>query len=132
MQPTKVRDAHKKFIEFLKGKKHSSATILAYGKDVSQLTEFCQKQKITEIASVTTGHLEEFKAYLSQQSYTPKSVSRKLNSLKTFFRYLKAQGCITDDPATTVAHPTFETKTPRILAPPKVLAGARLDRGTAG
>jgi len=35
-----LRDAHREFIEHLRGKSRASATILAYGKDIEQLVVF--------------------------------------------------------------------------------------------
>lgn len=103
------------FAQFLRAQKRSISTILAYTKDLSQLVEFLDKKKITQVNSVNSEHLEEFKTSLLDQKYTLKSVSRKLNSVKTFFRFLKSQGAIETDPAATVTHPEYETKPPRIL-----------------
>lgn len=111
-----LTQAKEPFLDFLRAQKRSISTILAYGKDVSQLTEFLNKQKITEASSVTSQQLEDFKTNLAQQSYMPKSISRKLNSIKTFFRFLKSKEVITSDPAAAVTHPAYEIKTPRILA----------------
>ena len=104
------------FVEFLRAQKRSISTILAYGKDISQLVEFLNGRKITQVASVQSEHLEQFKEYLSEEKYTLKSISRKLNSIKTFFRFLKNEGAINQDPALSVAHPTYEIKPPRILS----------------
>ena len=65
MQPTKVRDAHQKFIEFLKGKKHSSATILAYGKDIEQLASFLEEMNKHHVADVTSEDLQAFLAKMA-------------------------------------------------------------------
>lgn len=117
MQPTKVRDAHKKFIEFLKGKKHSSATILAYGKDIEQLASFLEEMNKHHVADVTSNDLQAFLAKMSDNGYTPKSLSRKLNSTRTFYRFLKVNEMITDDPSLLVSHPRYELAPPRILKP---------------
>lgn len=117
MQPTKVRDAHKKFIEFLKGKKHSSATILAYGKDIEQLASFLEEINKHHVADVTSDDLQAFLAKMSDNGYTPKSLSRKLNSTRTFYRFLKVNEMITDDPSLLVSHPRYELAPPRILKP---------------
>ena len=42
MKTIKTREAHREFTDFLKSKKHSSATVLAYGKDIEQLTSFLE------------------------------------------------------------------------------------------
>ncbi|MDO8551366.1 MAG: tyrosine-type recombinase/integrase [bacterium] len=108
--------AQKAFIDHLRGQKRSISTILAYGKDVSQLVEFLKKKAVETANQISSEQLEEFKKNLEQKDYTLKSISRKLNSLKTFFRFLKTQGVIENDPATTVSHPHYEAKPPRILS----------------
>lgn len=113
----KLHHAHKEFVEHLKGRRRSSATILAYGKDIEQLIEFLVELKKAHVHEVSAEDIQAFLAKLKKNGYTPKSVSRKLNSTKTFFRFLKVQEYITDDPATLVAHPKYETKPPRILTP---------------
>ncbi|OGD95049.1 hypothetical protein A3A48_01480 [Candidatus Curtissbacteria bacterium RIFCSPLOWO2_01_FULL_37_9] len=113
----KLDEAHKEFIEHLKSRKRASATVLAYGKDISQLIEFLIELQKAHVHEVTADDIRSFLAKLQEKNYTPKSLSRKLNSTKTFFRYLKIQELITDDPASLVDHPKFDTKPPRILTP---------------
>lgn len=108
--------AQKKFVDYLRNRGRATATILAYGKDIDQLVSFLAKKKITQTTSVAQEHIEEFKEALSEDKYTTKSISRKLNSVKTFFRFLKSSGVIKDDPATLVAHPKYEIRPPRILS----------------
>jgi site-specific recombinase XerD len=106
----------KKFLDYLKKQGKSSSTILAYGNDLNQFADFLNKRQITQVTSVNPEHIEEFKEYLNFNKYLPKSASRKLNSLKSFFRYLKNQGLIENNPADSVGYPSFETKPPRILS----------------
>lgn len=113
----KLREAHKEFIDHLKTKKRTSSTILAYGKDIEQLIEFLEELQKAQVHEVTADDITGFLAKLQKNGYTPKSISRKLNSTKTFFRFLKIQEFISDDPATLVDHPKFDTKPPRILSP---------------
>lgn len=111
-----LKAAQKAFVEDLGVKKRSVSTILAYGKDIEQLAEFLEGQKITQVSSVTKKLLDDFKDDLIQKKYTLKSVSRKLNAVKTFFRFLVSKGVISEDPAEEVIHPKYEPKTPRILS----------------
>lgn len=117
MNQTKVKDAHKQFTEYLAGKKHSSATILAYGKDIEQLTNFLAELDKHNVHEISQDDLQAFMAKLAKDGYTPKSVSRKLNSTRTFYRFLKVQEIITDDPSLLVNHPRYELAPPRILKP---------------
>src|SRR3989344_2359178 len=110
-----LRDAHREFIEHLRGKSRASATILAYGKDIEQLVVFLEGAGKAEPNQVETLDLQFFMEKLAKESYTPKSVSRKTNSTKTFFKFLRSQGHAQNDPAASLSHPKFENKPPRIL-----------------
>lgn len=110
-----LKDAHQRFVAHLSKKKRSSATILAYGKDIEQLVSFLDELKRAQVHEISTEDIQAFMAKLAKDGYTAKSISRKTNSTKTFFRFLKLEEYITDDPAALVLHPKFETKPPRIL-----------------
>lgn len=116
MTPVKVRDAKEKFCDFLKSKNKASATILAYGKDVDQLISFLEELKKEHIQDVSNDDIQAFLASMQARGYTPKSVSRKLNSTRTFYRFLKVSEYITDDPSLLVKHPKYELNPPRILS----------------
>jgi len=111
-----LRDTHQQFIGHLKGKSRSSATILAYGKDIDQLVVYLSTLGKNEPNEVSPEDLKSFMEKLFKESYTAKSISRKTNSTKTFFKFLKASGFISDDPAASLEHPKFENKPPRILS----------------
>jgi site-specific recombinase XerD len=113
---TSLRDAHKQFIDHLKERSRASTTILAYGKDIEQLISHIEAMGKTQPEQVTQEDLQSFMDDLVKKDYTAKSISRKTNSTKTFFRYLKTQNLITDDSATGLEHPKFENKPPRVLS----------------
>jgi site-specific recombinase XerD len=110
-----LRDAHQQFIGHLQGKSRASATILAYGKDIAQLVDYLQNLGKNSADEVQTEDLQAFMDSLAKQSYTAKSISRKTNSTKTFFKFLKTANLASNDPATGLSHPKFENKPPRIL-----------------
>lgn len=112
---TSLKDAHQQFIGHLQGKSRASATILAYGKDIAQLVDYLESLGKEDPNQVTTEDLQAFMDGLAKQGYTPKSISRKTNSTKTFFKFLKTTNLTSNDPATELSHPKFENKPPRIL-----------------
>ncbi len=93
----------------------ASATILAYSKDIEQLATFIGKSNKTEITQFSKEDIDAFKEDLASHSYTTKSISRKINSIKAFFAYMQSTGVISENPATTVTHPKYDIKPPRIL-----------------
>lgn len=113
---TSLRDAHQQFVGHLKGRSRASATILAYGKDIEQLVTYLNEKGKENVEDVRTEDLQEFMNSLQKEGYTAKSISRKTNSTKTFFKFLKVSGMVSDNPANAVEHPKFENKPPRILS----------------
>ena len=94
----------------------ASATILAYSKDIEQLGEFVKKAGKTTASAITSEDIDNFKADLDSKHYTAKSISRKLNSIKAFFRHLKAQNLVEANPAAAISHPKYDLKPPRVLS----------------
>jgi len=112
-----LRDAHSRFHDFLKSKNKASATILAYGKDIDQLVTFLGELEKKHIHEVVGDDIQAFITSLQKKGYTPKSLSRKLNSTRTFYRFLKVSEIVTDDPSLLVKHPKYELNPPRVLNP---------------
>lgn len=99
-----------------KGK--STNTIVAYKGDINQLLNFLRNQlNVVTIDGVKADHIENFKKDLVKNNYTAKSVSRKLNSIKNFFSFLRNENVIEVDPSTEIKHPKYENDLPKILKP---------------
>ena len=112
-----LKDALNLFTDALNKKGKSINTIVAYKGDINQLIIFLAKKQITEVQSIGPKEIEDFKKDLTENGYTAKSVSRKLNSIKNFFSFLKDEGKISLDPSTEVKHPKYENDIPKILKP---------------
>lgn len=107
---------HKTFIDDLKTKSRSESTVIAYAKDIEQLLNYFTQKGIDQIGKTGIEDLENYKVHLQENSYTPKSISRKINSTRTFYRYLLETGAIQENPSEKLAHPKFEIKPPRVLS----------------
>lgn len=117
MNQMQLVDASSEFKEFLKNKGHSTSTIVAYGKDIEQLVGFLNELEKQHVHEVSKEDIEAFLAKMNDDGYTPKSISRKINSTRTFYRFLKVNEYVTDDPSLLVAHPKYQLAPPRILTP---------------
>ena len=109
-------DAQALFTESLKKAGKAHATVIAYSKDVEQLVDFVTKLGKSQIDEVTSEDIDEFKVLLNKQRYTGKSISRKINSIKAFFRFLIGQSEISSNPADIIAHPKYDQAPPRVLS----------------
>lgn len=104
------------FTKDLEAKNRSESTVIAYAKDIEQLLNYFSKIGINSLDKVTIEDLEGYRQNLQDNNYTPKSVSRKINSTRTFFRYLLDHSYIPDNVSEKLAHPRFELKPPRVLS----------------
>jgi len=105
------------FIQYLKNLKRSPATILAYRADLEQLLTFLQKKEIVTHSQTKQVNIEAFRDSLLNLKYMPKTVSRKLNAIKTFFRWIAIEKKLIFNPTEKVAHPKIELTTPGFLSP---------------
>ncbi|PIP53538.1 hypothetical protein COX08_00400, partial [Candidatus Beckwithbacteria bacterium CG23_combo_of_CG06-09_8_20_14_all_34_8] len=110
-----LNQSQQEFIAFLKSKNKAHATILAYGNDILQFTQFLTSRGLATIDQITSADIEAFKNDLLNKKYTTKSVARKLNSVKTYFRYLIAFQNLEGNPSESVSHPKYTLTPPRIL-----------------
>lgn len=110
-----VKNLLPKFIESLKEKGRSPATVLAYRSDLSQMVDFLIAKSKVLPDQVRPDDLDGFRDTLLAEKYTPKSVSRKLNAVKTFFRWLISENVLASDPSSSVAHPKIENSLPKFL-----------------
>ena len=118
-----LKKAQKEFVQDLYNKKRSSLTALAYTKDLDQLVTHLFKQDITAVEDVLPRHLEDFLQNLyDSKKLSLKSVSRKINSIKSFCKYLYVRGYTQQNVAQGLKHPHLESKTPKIFGKTECLA----------
>lgn len=117
MQTDSIKSLLPKFVSSLEDKGRSPATILAYRSDLEQLVEFLTKINIGNPDQIKGSDLDSFRDTLLAQKFTPKSVSRKLNAVKTFFRWMVENSYLTSDLSKNVSHPKVESSLPKFLTP---------------
>jgi len=113
---TSLLDAQEKYRKHLQSVGKANATVIAYSKDIEQLVDFLSKRGKTLLAEVLVDDLEDFKALLAKQRYTTKSISRKINSIRSFFRFSLAEGLTEHNPTQDVEQPRYEQQPPRVLS----------------
>jgi len=117
MSQITIENALNLFTAALAKKGKSTNTIVAYKGDINQLIKFLKTLNLETIDAILASHIESFKKDLISNSYTAKSVSRKLNSIKNFFSFLLSEGVTALDPSTDIKHPKYENDIPKILKP---------------
>lgn len=118
-------DLIQQFCDHLKAEHKSHSTIIAYAKDLQQLREYTG-QKLEDLSF---NEISEAIKYMQEShKFTPKTISRKINSYRTFYKYLAAKGLVNSNPAEEVQHPKYTTKPQRFLSPMEYLALREVSR----
>lgn len=105
----------KNFEDKLKSDKKSIYTIIAYTKDIEQFLNFCSDIRKKDLDKISNEDINAFIEDLAKKGYTQKSISRKLNSIKTFFRFALENNHVTQNPSASISHPKLGTHIPRVL-----------------
>lgn len=107
-------------------------TVKAFAGDIRLLASYLPADQ--GVGSVTTTDLNNFLNWMQHErgvECSPKTLSRRITSLKGFFRWLQAGGAVLADPAERVVQRSVLSPLPEVLAPAEmdeVLAVARRQR----
>ncbi len=101
------------FLEYLqKEKRYSEHTCLAYQIDIQQFFDFLvisSKEDLLEISSLL---IRGWMVDLIDNSYSNRSVNRKLSSLRSYFKWLKKEQIVQLNPMQKVQGPKTEKRLP--------------------
>ncbi|MFO7597153.1 MAG: tyrosine recombinase XerC [Desulfocurvibacter africanus] len=105
-------------------KGYSLATVQAYGRDVEQFERFLSRRdrSLAEPEGVNRDDVRSFLAELHRMGVRKSSMSRKLSSLRTLFRYLRKSGLATGNPMAGVGNPKQDKRHPKSLNVDQALA----------
>lgn len=101
------------FTEYLKYQKNfSEHTRIAYKKD---LEEFCTYLNDKEPSDVQKNDIRQYMNFLAEQKSDPKTIRRKISSVRSFFRYLIKENICTHNPCTGLILPKITKNIPPFL-----------------
>ncbi|MBF0485687.1 MAG: tyrosine recombinase XerC [Candidatus Omnitrophica bacterium] len=102
-----------KFLGHLEDEKnYSQHTLLNYRLDLEEFFAFLGNDDVKAVDYPT---LRRFLAELKVRALKPRSVSRKLSSLRSFFRFLQREGVVQKNPAALVMTPKLDKVLPHFL-----------------
>jgi integrase/recombinase XerC len=106
------------FIEYLQfEKRYSQHTIISYQTDLDQFFAFLASQYDSPaLSTITSGFVRSWLAEMRNDKISPKSLNRKISSLKSFFKYQMKVGEITQSPMTTIVAPKIGKRLPSFVA----------------
>lgn len=93
----------------------SPNTLAAYRHDIGKLFDYCRQHGKTP-DELLLPDLEDFSSSLHAQGLTAKSQARVLCGVRSFCRYLVADGYISDDPSELLPSPSIGEYLPEVLS----------------
>lgn len=109
-------DKFLKILEIEKG--YSSHTIRAYKKDINSFLEYVK----TKLEEVDLLDIRGFVVHEIKRGINKSSISRRLSSIRTFFKFLYREGYIKNNPAKLVSNPKQKKILPRFLTVDEVFS----------
>ena len=103
----------KSFLKYLEFEKRSSQyTLVAYRCDLEQFISFSKEKGVDSIALITRKHIRNWIVDMVNTGLAPKSVNRKVTSLKSYFKFLMREGVVEVNPVDGVPTPKLPKKLP--------------------
>ena len=118
---TLLNPAVKAWESYLNDKGSSPYTVKAFTSDIRLLTKFFPPDK--SISAVTTKDLNRFFEWMEKERdvpCSPKTLARRITSIKSFYRWLTQYGVLALDPAEKIAQRSVISPLPQVLTEEEV------------
>ncbi len=104
----------KDFIQFLTSEKRfSTHTISSYKTDLDQFIVYLSVNlEIKELKDIDFQHIRSWIASLLEVGLSPRSVNRKISTLKTYFKFLLRNDLISESPMSKIISPKVKKRLP--------------------
>ena len=104
-----------RFIEYLKYQRnYSDFTCNNYKKDLNEYNSFILNNKIN-YKNMDYNDAKEYVIYLNKKNDAKSTISRKLSSLRTFYKYLVLNNKVKSNPFLLVSSPKKEKRIPKFI-----------------
>ena len=102
-------------------KRYSSHTLTAYKNDLSQFQQFLTSQELA-IQSVSHQVIRAWMVSLIDVGITPRSIHRKISTLRSFYKFLQKEKVVADNPVLKVQTPKTAKKLPVFIDDEKLIS----------
>lgn len=107
-------DTFRRYLEF--EKRYSAHTVEAYLSDVASFLAFSESAyEITDPEMIRHTHVRSWMVELLEADISPRSVNRKLSSVRAFFRLMRKLGRVSSNPLQKVQAPKQKSVLPEVI-----------------
>jgi len=111
-----LEQALEEFISYIQLEKNFSVhTVREYRSDLENFIDFLRKEGVNELEEVEYLHARLYVTKLYDEKKARTSISRKISSIRSFFRFLNKEYEINDAAFRSLYHPKKETRLPNFF-----------------
>ena len=105
------------YLQFIRLEKNLSPhTVVAYRCDLEQWEQFLTSGKeALDVKSVTTGDIRAWMLHLNKQGDSARTMRRKVQAVRSFYKWLMKQGMASDSPAAAVELARIPKRLPQLV-----------------
>ena len=107
------------FTEYIKEirniKRYSNNTIISYSEDLKSFLDYCIEYSKTDIKKISEKLIKSYLMVLSESGLEKISLSRKLSSIRGFFKYAYKYNYIDVNPTSFISNPKSIRKLPEVV-----------------
>ena len=112
-------EVFQRYIQF--EKRFSHHTYTAYSADLTTFCAFLEKEyQITDIAAVTHTHIRSWMVVMMNEGISARSITRKITTLKTYFKFLIREKYVENNPMGKVRVPKISKRLPAFINQPQI------------
>jgi len=105
-----------KFLDYLViEKNYSQHTVHNYRTDLKEFEDFLNSRGSPDIKNIDYFLLRKFLGVLSEKKISKRSLSRKISTFKSFFKFTQREGVIKNNPAASLIYPRLDKPLPKFL-----------------
>ena len=119
-----------KFINYLSiERNYSLYTCNNYAADLGEFGDFLDSRDTKDIKRIDYFLLRKFLSLLSEKKLSKRTISRKISTLKSFFRFMLREGLTKNNPTSSLIYPRLDKPLPKFLTEKEVRDILKLPRG---
>jgi integrase/recombinase XerC len=113
MEELEIAVSFQKYLE--NERAYSRYTVENYMNDIREYRDFLKTNDLGPVTAIKPNVTRYYLSHLNQKGYKPRSISRKMSSLRSFYKYMLKEHFIEANPFSEISSPKLDKMLPKLL-----------------
>lgn len=110
----RITDSFLSYLQF--EKRYSEHTVISYKNDLSQFVQYLNTHfEMDDLIGVKHIHIRSWVVWMMENGLSPRSINRKLSTLKSFYKFSKRKGLLKINPTNKIIGPKVGKRLPKFV-----------------